>query len=134
MDEFFKKLENAKWLGWIAFSLIPIAAVVGMLNGLVGEGLQILLVYGSFFLGIAAGQLLCKFAMRLLGKEGSNLEFRLSYGLSCFGSILLPRLVFAWSDTLLGRNVDEGFISKAVWAACFGGVVFFIFASPKTND
>lgn len=115
-------------------SLAPAFAIFVMLKGFPGEGLQILAVYGGIFVGVFAGNLIGKYAMRLLGKENSNLEARLCTGFAFFGFILLPRMIFAWSNAILGKNIDEGFFSETIWVACSGGVLFFILGASKAKD
>ena len=122
---FFKKLEESKWLPWVGILPFVILPFLVVLDGETARGIGIFAFFASAFVGILwCGNLGGFIAERVL-KASENLTSRIAAAFSAFGFLFLPVLVGTYTNANMGTDIDMHSIGAHFLWACCGAALFF---------
>ena len=122
---FFKKLEESKWLPWVGMSPFVILPLLVVLDGEAARGIGIFVFLASAFAAVFFfGKLGVWIAKRLL-KASENVTNRVAAAFSAFGFLFLPVLVGTYTNANMGTDIDMHSIGAHFLWACCGAALFF---------
>ena len=122
-----KYLEDARWMRWIGGGMLLMVLLMAIRNGETWQGIGIVLVFGSAFVGSALPRGLariCQKAFPIADKAKLN---RVSEAFAAFGFLFMPVPVGAWASSNLGLKFEMASLeAHFFWASLVAGVVYWI--------
>ena len=132
--DFFKKLENSKWLRWAGMAPFILLPVFVMFGGEVGRGVGILAVLVSSLVGMVLGGLVAVGLAKRFTVVSEAVGARLKAAGSAFGFLVLPIVAIGLSNAYLCAEIK--FVSPGlhIFLACvISGFVFSIGPGSTRN-
>lgn len=122
---FFKKLEETKWLPWVGMLPFIILPLLVVLDGEPARGVGIFAVFASAFVAVLLCGKLGAFTAERALKASENLTSRIAVAFSAFGFMFLPVHVGTYTNANMGTDIDMHSIGAHFLWACCGAVLFF---------